>query len=372
MPSSALALRLGRRSVTAAIFAADAVMLAPTLARRVYGGRRTDAPLDARAAQDAVERCIDDALGAAQAPAGSIGAVGVCLHRPRQTDGADTEVYHAPLEALARTLPAMARDRWQELAAAVWAPPASSCAAATVGAGCIDATRMSLNLGADSFATVLAPDDAAVDLEGLWREPIVGGLAVYGAGPAPGVEWVDRSLETVDLPADAEEALAARTPDCHGLMLFPPTHAGAPGSGSVAGLQPDTSALDFLQAAMETVAMNLAGLRERLRSAFPCAGEAVASGSGIHQSMLWANMLADALGTPISLAEEPSAAERGAAILAMVAAEMLPAVGAAPAPLGPLVRHDPSLHAIFVRAIERRTALLTRMRSAASVADRPV
>ncbi len=372
MASSALvlALRLGRRSASAAIFTDNAVMFAHTLARREYD--RAGAALDVRAAQAVVERCIDDALGAAQAPMGSIAAAGVCLHRPQQTDCADTEVYHAALETLARALPAVARDKWPALAATAWAPLASDRAAGTVGAGCIDATRMSLHLGADCSARVLAPDDAAVEMEGLWREPIGGGLAVYGAGPAPGGDWVDRSLETVDLPLDAEEALAARTPDCHGLTLFPPTHAGAPGNGSIAGLQLDTSALDFLQAAMETVAMNLAGLRERLRAAFPSACEVVASGSEIDQSMLWANMLADALGMPISLAEEPSAPERGAAILAMVTAGMLSHVGAAPAPLGPLVRHDPSLHAIFLRAIERREALQTRMRAAAYGSVSPV
>jgi hypothetical protein len=365
MPSSArvLAVRLGQRSTSAALFTDQAIMLPHTLVRRVHACDRTGAAIDARAVQDAAMGCIAAALGSARGPTGSVAAAGVCLHRSQQTHGTDTEVYHAPLEALACALPELARDGRPALADAVWAPPTSDSAAATVGAGCIDASRMSLHLGAGCSARVVAPANASVDMQGLWQEPISGGSAVYGAGPAPAGDWVEWLARTLNLPADAEELLAARTPDCHGLSVLPWDRVDATGAGAIDGLRPGASGLDILQAGMEAVAISLSGLRERLAARFPAATEVVASGSEIDRSMLWANMLADTLGAPLSLAEEPSAPERGAAILAMVAAGMLPHIAAAPAPLGPLVRHDPGRHRLLMGAVERREAFLRRLRT---------
>ena len=61
--------------------------------------------------------------------------------------------------------------------------------------------------------------------------------------------------------------------------------------------------------------MRFALASQRLSSVFPQVQEVIASGGALGKSPAWAQMFADAIGRPITLAEEAEASSRGAAVL---------------------------------------------------------
>ena len=67
-------------------------------------------------------------------------------------------------------------------------------------------------------------------------------------------------------------------------------------------------------------------------------------GALFSHSPVWAQMFADALGQPVTLAAEVEASSRGAALLAMEAAGILPSTEEAEARLGQTFAPDPTRH----------------------------
>jgi len=124
---------------------------------------------------------------------------------------------------------------------------------------------------------------------------------------------------------EIEAALAALPPDGHGLTVLPHL-AGerSPGwrggrRGAISGLRLDTSGIEIVRAALEAVALRLAAVYGLL---VPCASSGttiVASGGAIGHSRVWTQIIADALGHPVTWSAEPEATSRGAALLALEA-----------------------------------------------------
>jgi gluconokinase len=79
-----------------------------------------------------------------------------------------------------------------------------------------------------------------------------------------------------------------------------------------------------LRAGMEAVADRFARILEPLRPLLPADPTIVASGAGLLHSPAWMQMMADALGTPVTASQEPEASSRGAALLALEALGLLP------------------------------------------------
>jgi gluconokinase len=65
-------------------------------------------------------------------------------------------------------------------------------------------------------------------------------------------------------------------------------------------------------------------------------------------------MFADAIGSPLTLAAEPEASSRGAALLAMEAAGIIPSTAHAAARLGKTVEPDKKSHAIYQEILEKQ------------------
>lgn len=83
----------------------------------------------------------------------------------------------------------------------------------------------------------------------------------------------------------------------------------------VVGLTQGTPPLHLLRAWLEAVAYRIAGVSARLDAAYGPAREILASGGALHASPVWAQLLADVLGQPLTLSTEPEATARGAALV---------------------------------------------------------
>jgi len=94
-------------------------------------------------------------------------------------------------------------------------------------------------------------------------------------------------------------------------------------------------------AALEAVALRFTLAAQRLKSIFPQSKQVIASGGALAKSSYWAQTFADCMGQPLILAEEPEASSRGAALLAMEAAGLIPDAAQVTARLGRAYEPNP-------------------------------
>ncbi|HBH01139.1 MAG: hypothetical protein A2W08_16025 [Candidatus Rokubacteria bacterium RBG_16_73_20] len=254
--------------------------------------------------------------------------------------------------------------RWAALRGAGWFPAVGDGAAGNVGSDCTDRSRVALNVGTSAALRVLT-DDPAPPPRGLWRYRVDRRRAMVGGATSEGGNVRAWCREVLRLPADAEleAALAGLPATGHGLTVLPHL-AGerAPGwrgdrRGVIAGLRLDTTALDIVRAALEAVALRLA-LVYALLAPRAAAGHAiVASGGALAGSRAFTQIVADALGRPVTWSPEPEATSRGAALLALEALGALPDLAAARGGLGETFAPDPARHARYREALERQRRL---------------
>ena len=257
--------------------------------------------------------------------------------------------------------------RWPALREAPWFPAVGDGAASNVGSDCIGTDRIALNLGTSAALRVVTGPPVTPP-RGLWRYALDRRRAMLGGATSEGGNVYAWCRELLRLPADdaLEAALARLPPDGHGLTVLPFV-AGerAPGwrghrRAVIAGLSLDTSALDIARAALEAVALRLALVYDLL-APHAAPGHRIVASGGAARSRVWRRILADALGRPLTLSQEPEATSRGAALLALEALGALPDLRAAPAPLGDTVEPDPAAHARYRAALTRQQRLDERV-----------
>ncbi len=258
--------------------------------------------------------------------------------------------------------------RWPWLARVPWFPAVGDGAASNVGSGCVDPSRIALNVGT-SAALRIVTGAAAPPPRGLWRYRLDRRRAMVGGATSEGgnvYAWCRAVLRLPD--EDHLETALARLPAAgHGLTVLPYL-AGerAPGwrgarTGAMAGLRLDTTPLEIARAALEAVALRLALVYELLA---PCAAPnhvVVASGGALARSRVWTQIVADALGHPVTWSPEAEATSRGAALLALEALGTLPELGAAPGELAEPFVPDAARHARYRDALERQRRLDDRV-----------
>jgi gluconokinase len=216
--------------------------------------------------------------------------------------------------------------RWPALAAATWHPATGDGAASNVGAGCVSPDRVAINLGTSAAIRAVEPAGRAAPLHrDLWRylvdhHTVVTGAAFSGAGNL--YAWL-RQVTALPAEGSLEEELAKVPPGSRGVVVMP-YHAGsrppldlAAGSGAITGLSLATTAVEILAATLEAVCYRLAAGYEALASSMAADPEVVASGGAIVASPWWQQTLADVLGRPVRLVDEPEASARGAALVAV-------------------------------------------------------
>jgi gluconokinase len=216
--------------------------------------------------------------------------------------------------------------RWPALAGATWHPATGDGAASNVGAGCVSPDRVAINIGTSAAIRAVEEADTAAPLHReLWRylvddRHVVSGAAFSGAGNL--YAWL-RQVTALPQEGSVDDKLAKVPPGSRGVVVMP-YHAGsrppldlAAGSGAITGLSLATTATEILAATLESVCYRLASGYEALASGVGREPEVVASGGAIVASPWWQQTLADVLGRPVRIADEPEASARGAALLAL-------------------------------------------------------
>jgi gluconokinase len=216
--------------------------------------------------------------------------------------------------------------RWPALAGAAWHPATGDGAASNVGASCVTPERAAINIGTSAaIRAVHTPEEGGPLHRDLWRylvddRRMVTGAAWSGAGNL--YAWLRQVLA---LPEGdrTEAALATVPPGANGVVVMP-YHAGsrppldlAAGSGVVAGLSLATTPVEILAATLEAVCYRLAAGYGALAGTLPAEPEVIASGGAVVASHWWQQTLADVLGRPVRVVDEPEASARGAALLAL-------------------------------------------------------
>ena len=216
--------------------------------------------------------------------------------------------------------------RWPALAGATWHPATGDGAASNVGAGCVAPDRVAINIGTSAAIRVVEPAEQAGPLhKELWRYLVDDGQVVTGAafsGAGNLYAWL-RQVTALPAEGSLEDELAKVPPGSRGVVVMP-YHAGsrppldlAAGSGAITGLSLATTAVEILAATLESVCYRLAAGFDALAATLPGEPEVVASGGAIVASPWWQQTLADVLGRPVRLVDEPEASARGAALLAL-------------------------------------------------------
>jgi gluconokinase len=229
-----------------------------------------------------------------------------------------------------------------------WYPALLDGACSNLGAGCITRQRAALMVGTSgAFRTVYETAEARART-GLFVHWVDDRRVVEGGSLSDGgslVHWLEETL------ADADGSLAGRDPDSHGLTFLallggersPGWHQHA--KGAVEGLTFQTTALDIRQAALESVAFTFATVADLM----PEVQEVVVTGGSLLKDEDWLQIVADALGRPLTVSGVKEASLRGAAVVALERLGESPPPGA----LGRVV--EPRLdHADAYRAARER------------------
>jgi gluconokinase len=197
-----------------------------------------------------------------------------------------------------------------------WYPALLDGACSNLGAGCVTRDRAALMIGTSGAFRTVYETAQPEPREGLFVHWVDDRRVVEGGSLSDGgslVHWLEDTLH------DAEGSLADRDPDSHGLTFLallggersPGWHQHA--KGAVEGLTFATTALDIRQAALEGVAFTFAAIAELM----PEVEEVVATGGALLKDRDWLQIMADALGRPVTASDVKEASLRGAAVAAL-------------------------------------------------------
>jgi gluconokinase len=197
-----------------------------------------------------------------------------------------------------------------------WYPALLDGACSNLGAGCVTPERAALMVGTSGAFRTVYESAQPQARPGLFIHWVDDSRVVEGGSLSDGgsiVHWLDKTLK------DADGSLAERDPDSHGLTFLtllggersPGWHQHA--KGALEGLTFETTPLDLRQAALEGVAFFFAELSERM----PEVEEIVATGGALLKNPDWLQIMADALGRPVTVSAVEEASLRGAAVVAL-------------------------------------------------------
>lgn len=258
-------------------------------------------------------------------------------------------------------LRAGARGGLSALARTRWFGATGDGATATVGSDGDRASRRSLTIATSAALRTALPSLPALLPDGLWCYVIDEGAYVTGGAFSNGGNLHAWLVDRLRVDERVVERELRRLPPASTELTFLPLLSGerSPGfapraTGAVAGLRESTSALELARAGTEAVAALLRPVDRGLDALLQGAGRTVISGGGLVASPGWCQVVADALGKPLSSVRVEEASSRGAAILAL---RRLGAPAPPPLPLARTWRPRPRATAVY-QDLERRLASL--------------
>jgi len=189
-------------------------------------------------------------------------------------------------------------------------------ACANVGAGCVTRERAALTIGTSAAFRTVYETETPMPRAGLFLYRVDERRVVDGGSFSDGgnvYRWLGDTLASLD------GSLAGRDPDSHGLTFVtllggersPGWHRHA--KGVIHGLTFSTTPLDIRQAALEGVAFRFAEVADLM----PEVVEIVGTGGALQQDEEWCQIVADALGRPITVSGVKEASLRGAAVFTL-------------------------------------------------------
>ncbi|MBZ0279148.1 MAG: gluconokinase [Anaerolineae bacterium] len=259
-------------------------------------------------------------------------------------------------------------DRWPALRDVPFCLAVGDGAAANIGSGCADASRVALTVGTTAALRAVSNDILPRVPEGLWGYRVDAPHHLIGGATSEGgniFHWARSTLRLGD-EESLETELMRAVPDGHGLT-FLPLLAGerSPGwaaqaTGAIHGLRLSTTPLDLLQAALEGVALRLALIYEQLEQVVPSDAQVIAGGGALYASPAWTHIIANALNRPLYITQEAEITARGTAILAYYALGLCNLTDFPPA-VTSVVEPIPAVAAALLEARERQLELYDRL-----------
>jgi gluconokinase len=221
----------------------------------------------------------------------------------------------------------MAR-RWPVLARVPWISGIGDGALANVGSGCATPDRAAISLGTSGAVRACYRARRGHPPNGFWeyrldeRYVVVGGAVNNGWNA---IRWAKRTLGSAPLDGP------------NGGLTVLPLFAGERtpwwddrSTGAITGLRLATQPAEVASALIEAVMLRLAAVAAALVGAHPDGARLVASGGVFAWRPELAQVIADALGRTVALAEDAEASARGAAIVALARIGALPSIEVRP------------------------------------------
>jgi gluconokinase len=306
--------------------------------------------------------------GEAHASHGIASASGLYDHGPRAWDPLTLRAIDldprtlSPISDEATTgLRAVYAKRWPTLAQVPWVPGIGDGALANVGSGSATRDRAAISFGTSGAVRACYRGGRAHAPRGLWeyrlddRYVVVGGAVNNGWNA---IQWIQRTI-----------AEATTTDGGHGLTVLP-LFAGERtpwwddrATGAITGLRLATRPAEIASALIESVVVRLAAAAEAVVDAQPAVARLIASGGVFAWRPEIAQMIADAIGRPVALAEDAEASARGAAIVALERIRALRSIEVAPR-IARTFRPRPTRRAHYREVIERQERLHSALREA--------
>jgi gluconokinase len=260
------------------------------------------------------------------------------------------------------------KTRWPHLADVPFFLPIGDGAAANIGSGAVSADKLALTVGTTAALRRVSDETLPPVPDGCWSYRIDAKHHLLGGATSEGGnvwQWAQATLKLSSV--DLEAALVQRQADSHGLTVLPLLagerspgwQAGA--VGTIHGIHLATTPLDILQALLESVALRLALIAQRLLTHnAELTPLLMASGAALTASPVWGQMLANALNLPLQMVAETELTARGLAVLMLSHLH-----DRAWADYFPRVSHtlhpDPAQVTIFSAALERQLQLYQQL-----------
>ncbi len=252
--------------------------------------------------------------------------------------------------------------RWTKLKNARWFQAIGDGAANNIGANCLTENKAALMIGTSGAMRVAFACKLPRTIpNGLWcyridrKRILIGGALSDGGGL---YRWLKDTHKINDIDDIVEAEIARRTPDSHGLTFLPflagerSTGYNENARGAILGLHSSTTAVEIVQAALESVAYRFAEIFDQLNDVCKIR-EIIASGGALRESPVWTQIICDVLNQKMSLPESREASSTGAVLLALETIGKIENIADLKTLKGAGFRPNAAKHKIYKKAQER-------------------
>ena len=252
--------------------------------------------------------------------------------------------------------------RWAKLKNARWFQAIGDGAANNIGANCVTENKAALMIGTSGAMRVAFAGEPPRKIpSGLWcyridrKRILIGGALSDGGGL---YRWLKDTHKINDIDDIVEAEIERRAPDSHGLT-FLPFLAGERGTGynenargAILGLHSSTSAIEIVQAALESVAYRFAEIFDQLNDVVKIK-QIIASGGALRESTVWTQIICDVLNQAMILPETREASSTGAVLLALEAIGKIENIANLKTQKGANFKPNQTKHKIYKKSRER-------------------